>query len=39
MELKNENEEEEGMDKEERLRDMEVPVSLEYHSAKTLISG
>lgn len=39
MELKNENEEEEGMDKEERLRDMEVPVSLEYHSAKALISG
>lgn len=37
MELKNENEEE-GMDKEERLRDMEVPVSLEYHSAKALIS-
>lgn len=43
MELKNENEEEEGMDKEERLRGMEVPVSLpvslEYHSAKALISG
>lgn len=27
------------MDKEERLRDMEVPVSSEYHSAKALISG
>lgn len=39
MELKNENEEEEGIDKEERLRGMEVPVSLEYHSAKALIPG
>lgn len=39
MELKNENEEEEGMDKEERLRDMEVPVSLEYHRVRALISG
>lgn len=33
-----ENEEEEGKDKEKRLRDMGVPVSFEYHSAKFLIS-
>lgn len=39
MELKNENEEEEGMDKEERLRDVEVAVSLEYHRVRALISG